>query len=68
MGSGLDDAQVAEVTNWLLSTRARDSVPEGHRPYSVTEVAATRGRPRPDVAAVRQRLVQQARARGVTID
>jgi mono/diheme cytochrome c family protein len=68
MGSGLDDAQVAEVTNWLLSTLARDSVPEGHRPYSATEVAATRGRPMPDVAAVRQRLVQQARARGVTID
>jgi mono/diheme cytochrome c family protein len=68
MGSGLDDAQVAEVTNWLLATVARDSVPDGHRPYTAAEVAATRSRPMPDVAAVRHRLVEQARARGIAID
>lgn len=68
MGSGLDDAQVAEVANWLLATMARDSVPPGHRPYTAAEVAATRARPMPDVAAVRHRLVEQARAQGIPID
>jgi mono/diheme cytochrome c family protein len=68
MGSGLDDAQVAEVANWLLATMARDSVPPGHQPYTAAEVAATRASPMRDVAAVRQRLVEQARARGIVID
>lgn len=68
MGSGLTDDQVAEVANWLLATMARDSVPPGHKPYTAAEVAATRARPMPDVAAVRHRLVEQARAQGVPID
>ena len=68
MGSALDDAKVAEVANWLLATMARDSVPAGHRPYTVAEVTATRARAMTDVAAVRSRLVQQARAQGITID
>lgn len=68
MGSGLTDAQVAEVANWLLATMARDTVPEGHRPYTADEVAATRARPMTDVAAVRHRLVDQARRQGVPID
>ena len=68
MGSGLSDAQVAEVANWLLATMARDSVPEGHQPYTAAEVAASRQQPMADVAAVRQRLVEQARARGMRID
>lgn len=68
MGSGLDDAQVAEVANWLLATMARDSVPAGHRPFTAAEVAATRARPMPDVAATRHRLVERARAQGIPID
>lgn len=68
MGSGLDDAQVAEVANWLLATMARDSVPAGHRPYTAAEVAATRARPMRDVAAVRRSLVERARAQGLQID
>ena len=68
MGSGLSDAQVAAVANGLLATMARDSVPEGHQPYTAAEVAAARQRPMADVAAVRQRLMEQARARGMRID
>ena len=30
MGSGLGDREVAAVTNWLLATLARDSVPADH--------------------------------------
>jgi len=68
MGSGLDDAQVAEVANWLLATMAQDSLPACHVLYTAAEVTATRARPMPDVAAVRHRLVEQARARGMPID
>ena len=67
MGSGLDDAQVAEVTNWLLATLAAGSVPAGHLPFSAAEVARARAQPLPDVAAERQRLLDRARAAGVAL-
>lgn len=68
MGSGLSDTQVAEVTNWVLATLARDSVPEGHVPYVGAEVQRARATPLVDVAAARGRIVQEARERGITID
>lgn len=68
MGSGLDDRQVMEVANWLLATMARDSVPEGLRPYTLAEVAQARARPMADVAAVRRRLQDKARTQGLNID
>lgn len=67
MGSGLDDAQVAEVTNWLLATLARASVPDGHRPFDADEVSRARAQALVDVAAERQRLVERARALGVAL-
>lgn len=67
MGSGLDDAQVAEVTNWLLATVARDSVPDGHRPFDAAEVTQARARPLVDVAAERQRLLDRARMQGLSL-
>lgn len=67
MGSGLDDAQVAEVVNWLLATLARGSAPEGHRPYDAAEVARARAQPLTDVAAERHRLIERARAQGVAL-
>jgi len=68
MGSGLSDQQVADVTNWLLATMAKDSVPEGNLPYDAAEVQRARAVPLVDVAAARSRLAAQARERGVTID
>lgn len=68
MGSGLNDRQVAEVTNWILSTLARDTVPAGHRPFEPAEVTRARQQPLTDVAAERERLLQRARAQGVAID
>jgi mono/diheme cytochrome c family protein len=67
MGSGLDDAQVAEVANWLLATIARDSAPPGLAPYDVAEVARARAAPLADVAAERKRLQEQARQQGLVI-
>lgn len=68
MGSGLSDAQVAEVTNWVLGTLARPSVPEDHRPYSASEVQRARAQPLADVAARRQQLVNSGRDAGVAVD
>lgn len=68
MGSGLDDAQVAEVTNWVLARLAADSVPAGHVPFSAEEVARARRAPLADVAAERARLVGAAQRIGVSIE
>lgn len=68
MGSGLTDQQVADVTNWLLATLAKDSVPEGHVAYDAAEVQRARAVPLVDVAAARSGLAVQARERGVAID
>lgn len=67
MGSGLDDAQVAQVTNWVLATLAAPSVPPGHRPYDAEEVRRARASPLLDVAAHRARLVAQGQAQGVPL-
>jgi len=67
MGSGLDDAQVAAVTNWLMATLARGSVPAGHRPYDAAEVARARQQPFTDIAAERQRLIGVALAAGLAV-
>lgn len=68
MGSGLDDAQVAEVANWVLGTMARDSVPPQHVPYATDDVARARAAPLVDVMAERRRLQEQARRQGLVID
>lgn len=68
MGSGLSDQQVADVTNWLLQTLATGSASAGHLPYEAAEVRRARETPLLDVAAARERLLAQARARGLTID
>lgn len=67
MGSGLDDAQVAEVTNWVLATLAAPSVPAPHQPYTADEVRRARAHPPLDVAATRERLVAQARTQGLPL-
>ncbi|MBQ0934111.1 c-type cytochrome [Ideonella paludis] len=67
MGSGLDDAQVAAVTNWVLATLAAPSQPPGHRAYTADEIQQARASPLLDVAAERQRLVSEARRRGVAL-
>lgn len=67
MATGLNDAQVAEVANWLLATVARTPPPADHPPYTAAEVARVRARPLLDVAAERQRLLLQAQALGLAL-
>jgi mono/diheme cytochrome c family protein len=67
MGSGLNDAQVAEVSNWVLNNLAPNSLPKAHTAYTVAEVSQARRTPLTDVAATRASLVQRAHALGVVL-
>jgi mono/diheme cytochrome c family protein len=67
MGSGLSDADVAAVTNYVLASIAPGSAPPGTPPYSTEEVRRARARPLVDVAAQRRRLVEQGRAQGIEL-
>jgi mono/diheme cytochrome c family protein len=67
MGSGLDDVQVADVTNWVLVTLASTSLPGDFQPYGADEVRQARATPLVDVAAARARLVATARERGIAL-
>lgn len=67
MGSGLNDAQVAEVTNWVLSTMANASIPAQHRAFDATEVSQARRKPMLDVAGTRAVLVQRAQQLGIQL-
>lgn len=68
MGSGLNDRQVADVTNWVLTTLAPASLPADHVPYDAAEVQRARRDPLVDVAAARAGLLEEARRRGVPLD
>jgi mono/diheme cytochrome c family protein len=64
MGSGLDDVQVAQVSNWVLANLAADSVPTPYRPYEAAEIARLRRQALVDVGARRAALAQQAAEQG----
>ena len=68
MGSGLGDAEVAAVTNWVLGTLAGASLPPGTPPFTAAEVAQARRQPLVDVAATRRGIVQQAQAQGLALE
>jgi len=67
MNAGLNDEQIASVTNWVLATLASNSLPAGYRPFVAHEIAQTRRQPLVDVAATRARLIEQARAKGLAL-
>lgn len=67
MGSGLNDAEVAAVTNWVLTTLAPASLPSDHRPYDANEIRHARITPLIDVAAERERLIAQAQRLGLPL-
>lgn len=63
--SVLDDARLADVLNWMLATYGGDRVAPDFTPYTAEEVGDARRRPLADRAAVRARLVEDLRARGL---
>lgn len=68
MGSGLNDEEVAKVTNWVLAYLAPGSTPPNHQPYDAAEVQRARQTPLLDVAAKRAKLVRLAQDNGIALD
>lgn len=67
MGSGLNDAEVAAVMNYLFASIVPRPLPAGHRAYDAAEIAAARAAPLKDIAKERSRLEAAARAAGTPL-
>ncbi|MEQ8692537.1 MAG: hypothetical protein RIC89_17105 [Pseudomonadales bacterium] len=59
--AALDDAQLAELMNWLLVELSAAQLPAQYVPYTALEVARYRADPLADVAAERAALITQMR-------
>lgn len=57
--SGLDDARLAELLNWVLQRFAGDNLPANFKRYTAGELAAWRRQPYADPASVRRTLLLQ---------
>lgn len=55
--SAISDAELAELLNWILTTKSKQQLPEDFQFYTETEVAAVRYKKMLDVAAVREKIV-----------
>lgn len=65
--AGLSDAQIALVTNWMVSTFSADTTPPGWPAYTAAEVAAARATRPSDVTQARADLVARLAREGITI-
>ena len=65
--AGLDDAQIAAVTTWLLNQFSSATTPPGWRPYTAEEVARWRRERPADVAARRADIAERLKARGISL-
>jgi mono/diheme cytochrome c family protein len=65
--SGLDDAQVAELLNWMLPAFSAGQMPPDFNPYTRDEVARLRAHKLDDVASHRSAVVRQLRALGYAV-
>ncbi|RZS53314.1 c-type cytochrome [Sphaerotilus mobilis] len=65
--AGLNDAQIAAVTTWLLSQFSPATAPPGWRPYTAEEVAQWRSQRPADVAARRAEIVARLKAQGISL-
>ncbi len=61
--SVLDDAQLAEVLNWMILTFGEDSVAANWKPYQAGEVGEYRKDPLMEVVDYRKQLVSELKAR-----
>lgn len=63
--AALDDHQLAELLNWMLTTFSPEEIPEGFVPYSTSEVRALRKNPLVEVEAARADLVKKIELLGL---
>lgn len=66
--SALNDAQTAELMNWMLKTFSKDEMPATTPPYTRQEVAHLRTSPLIEVAAERDAIIKRLQAQGIAID
>jgi mono/diheme cytochrome c family protein len=57
--SALDDAQVAEVMNWILLSFSKAQLPADFKPYTEAEVKQYRGVKMLSVIAARKKLIDE---------
>ncbi len=63
--SPLSDAELAEVTNWILRAFSSEQLPKDFRPYSPEEVARLRRTPLLEVSPVREAILRKLRDMGI---
>jgi mono/diheme cytochrome c family protein len=63
--SALSDQELADVLNWLLTTKNRDALPHDFKPYTAAEITAHRRPAFSDVATVRAGLIRELHERGI---
>lgn len=60
--AAVNDAQLAELLNWILLTMSPEQIPASFVPYSEAEVKTLRYSPEEDVIGTRQTLVESINA------
>lgn len=55
--ASLDDAELAELLNWMLPTLSAAQMPSPFSPYTANEITALRYSPQEDVMGTRERLI-----------
>ncbi|WP_245644131.1 c-type cytochrome [Paraburkholderia oxyphila] len=64
--SALSDQELADVLNWLLTTRNAAELPADFKPYTAAEIAAHRRPALANVAVKRAALIKQLHEQGIT--
>lgn len=62
--AGLSDAQIAQVTNWMVQTFSADTAPPGWAAYTAAEVATAKASRPADVIQARADLVARLQREG----
>jgi mono/diheme cytochrome c family protein len=63
----MSDADLAQLTNWMVRRFAPETMPKDFRPYDADEVRAARGAVPADVTGERRRVVAALRERGLDV-
>jgi len=55
--ASIDDANLAELLNWMIPYFSRDEMPDDFTPYTGREITALRSSPEEDVLGKRRKLI-----------
>jgi len=67
IGSSLSDQEIADVLNYIMETYSGASLPDGYRPFTVSEVVALRSAEIGDVVKYRRLVVEELSALGIMV-